>query len=46
MKDLPHMVLTSLLGVMIGIVFPTERCLKNVYGDVTLSFSFIEASGP
>ena len=40
------MVLVALFGVMVGIVFPTEKCLKNVYGDVSLKLSFIESGGP
>lgn len=30
------MVLISLIGLMVGILYPTEKCLKNVYGDVSL----------
>ena len=31
---------------MVGILYPTEKCLKNVYGDVSLRISFIESGGP
>ncbi|CAD8210158.1 unnamed protein product [Paramecium octaurelia] len=45
-KDLPLIVLVCLTGLMVGILFPTEKCLKNVYGDVSLRLSFIESGGP
>ncbi|CAD8213197.1 unnamed protein product [Paramecium pentaurelia] len=45
-KDLPLIVLVCLTGLTVGILYSTEKFLKNVYGDVSLKQSFIENGGP
>ena len=31
---------------MLGILYPTEKCLRSAYGEVTIYFNFIEYDGP
>lgn len=46
MRPFPWVLCSTLFGIAMGILYPTERCLRSAYGDVGISFHFIEFGGP
>ncbi|CAK70148.1 unnamed protein product (macronuclear) [Paramecium tetraurelia] len=45
-RQFPWIFITTLTGLTLGIVYPTEKCLRSAYGQVTIYFNFIEYDGP
>ncbi|CAD8154937.1 unnamed protein product [Paramecium pentaurelia] len=44
-KPFPWVIVSTFIGIFIGQFYPNERCLRSVYGDVTLTFNWIETYG-
>jgi sulfate permease, SulP family len=40
-KPFPWVILTTCIGLALGVLYPTERCLKYVYGEVGVDFEFL-----
>ncbi|TNV75020.1 hypothetical protein FGO68_gene2290 [Halteria grandinella] len=45
-RQFPWIFITTLTGLTLGILFPTEKCLRSAYGEVGIQINLIEFDGP
>lgn len=45
-KPFPWVLISSCFGIFYAIFYPSEKCLRSVYGSTTLSFSLLNIDGP